>query len=151
MEPKIALLSLVLLATASANTWASVAPPRSGVSSAEGGWATSAHAWWTDRQAGWIGGVTGSVVGVLGGLVGTLTGLGKARRLALGLAVGLIVFGAACLVVGVVGVVMSQPYAVYYPLLLIGLLCTLIFGINFPSIRRSYAERELRKMEALDR
>jgi len=39
---------------------------------------------------------------------------------------------------------------VYYPLLLMGFLCTLIFGINFPMIRRSYAQRELRKMEALD-
>jgi hypothetical protein len=147
MKPALAILSVVLFFAASA-AQAHVAQTPSAGFAPKGGGAT--NVWWTDRQAGLIGGVAGSVVGVLGGVVGMLAGFGKARRLTLSLVAGLIVFGVACLSLGTVAVLMSQPYAVYYPLLLMGLLCTLIFGINFPVIRRSYALRELRKMEALD-
>jgi hypothetical protein len=112
---------------------------------------TPANAWWTDRQAGLVGGLAGSVVGILGGVVGSLAGFGKARKFVLGLVAALIALGVASLIAGVVALAVSQPYAVYYPLLLMGFLCTLIFGFNFPMIRRRYAERELRKMEALDK
>ena len=148
MKPLVTILSLVLLIAASSAAQPNVAQPPSAGFSPEGGGATVA--WWTNRQAGLIGGIAGSVVGVLGGVIGTLAGFGRARRLVLGLVAAMIIFGVACLLAGIVAVAMSQPYAVYYPLLLMGLICTLVFGLNYPMIRRSYAQRELRKMEALD-
>ena len=107
-------------------------------------------AWWTDRTAGWIGGIAGSIVGCLGALIGTLAGLGKARRLVVSLCAALIVFGVACLVAGVIAWLISQPYAVYYPLLLGGVICTAVMGGNLPGIRRRYQQRELQKMTAMD-
>ena len=44
----------------------------------------------------------------------------------------------------------SQPYAVYYPLLLVGLLGTVIpLGLR-PSLKRRYQDLELRRMQAMD-
>lgn len=147
MRPLVTILSLVLLVAASATAQPDAS--QSNVAQLRSGGGTT-NAWWTDRQAGLVGGIAGSVVGILGGVVGTLAGFGKARRPTLCLVAAMIVFGVACLLAGVVAVVMSQSWAVYYPLLLMGLICTLVFGLNFPMIRRSYAQRELRKMEALD-
>ena len=149
MKLIVAVLSMILSFSVSAMARANVTQPPSAGFTPEGGGAT--HAWWTDRQAGLIGGIAGSVVGVLGGVVGTLAGLGKAKRATLGLVASLTIFGVVCLLAGVVAVVLSQPWTVYYPLLLIGLISTLVFGLNFPMIRRSYAQRELRKMEAMDK
>ena len=73
-------------------------------------------AWWSDQAGGLIGAIGGSIIGCLGGLIGTFAGLGKARGLVVPICVGLIVFGVACLIAGVVALVASQPYAVYYPL-----------------------------------
>ncbi len=107
-------------------------------------------AWWSDRAAGFGGGLAGTVVGCLGGLVGTLTGLGKARRFVLTLVWVMVVAGIASLLAGVVAVSLGQPYAVYYPLLLTGLICSLVFGLGVPTLRRRYEQCELRRMEALD-
>jgi hypothetical protein len=148
MKPLVTVLSLVLLIAIPAIVQANVAQPPSTGFTPEGGGA--ANAWWTDRQAGLVGGIAGSVVGILGGLIGSLVGHGKARRLALGLTAMLTFFGVACLIVGLMTVAMSQPFTVYYPLLLMGLLCTVIFGVNYRVVRMGYAMRELRKMEALD-
>ena len=101
--------------------------------------------WWTDRQAAWIGGIGGSAVGCLGGLIGTLVGLGRARRFALALSRGLFAFGFVGLIAGLVAVVDSQPYAVYYPLLLGGGILTLVLLFQLHIIRRRYEAIELRK------
>lgn len=107
-------------------------------------------AWWSDRTAGWVGGSVGSVVGIMGGVIGTLCGFGKARKLVMFLFTIMIVFGVASLVLGVVAVIMSQPYAVYYPPLLIGLICTGVMGGLYRTAKRSYQQRELRRMQAMD-
>jgi hypothetical protein len=110
----------------------------------------TAGAWWDEQTAGWIGGIAGSIIGCIGALIGTLAGLGKARSFVVFLCVASIVFGAACLVAGVVALILSQPYAVYYPLLLLGVICTAVMGGNLPGIRRRYQQRELQKMTAMD-
>jgi protein-S-isoprenylcysteine O-methyltransferase Ste14 len=89
-------------------------------------------------------------VGVLGGLIGILAGFGKAKKLALCLTMGLITLGVVSLLLGIVAMILSQPYAVYYPLLLIGVICAVLLGTGYRSIRKRYEERELRKMKALD-
>jgi hypothetical protein len=107
-------------------------------------------AWWNDRTAGWIGGIGGSICGSLGALIGILSGLGKSRRFVILLCVLLIAFGLACLMAGAIAWLVSQPYAVYYPLLLFGVICTAVVGGILPGILRRYRQIELRRMTSMD-
>lgn len=107
--------------------------------------------WYSNRQAGLVGGVAGSLLGCLGGLLGALASQGKGRSFVLGTARLMIVLGALVLIAGTVAVAESQPYHVFYPLLLMGVLMTVIFGSVLPSLTRRYTEMELRRMQALDR
>ncbi len=106
--------------------------------------------WWTGRTAGLIGGIFGSVLGCLGGLIGTLGGMGKARRFTLGLVKAICLLGLLLTVAGIVALFQSQPYAVWYPLLLLGILGSAIMGGLLPVLRRRYEQVELRKMTAAD-
>ena len=107
-------------------------------------------AWWGNRTAGWIGSVLGPLLGLMGALVGTLSGLGRGRKFVIGICWSSIVFGVVCLVVGLVAVAVSQPYVVYFPLVLIGVLSTVIMSSILPTIRRKFEDVELRRMEAMD-
>ena len=63
----------------------------------------------------------------------------------------MIALGAVSLALGALALLRSQPYEVFYPLLLVG---TLSFVIPFflqPIVRRHYETLELRKMTAQDR
>ena len=111
---------------------------------------TASGAWWGPRTAGVVGGVVGSLFGCLGGAIGLLAGRGKGRALAMGLVKGMLGLGAISLVVGVVAVFRSQPYAVFYPLLLGGVLGVGLPSFLIPTLRRRYEELELRKMKARD-
>lgn len=106
--------------------------------------------WWTGRQAGLVGGIGGGVIGCFGGLIGGLVGTGRARRFVIAAMTGMIVAGVASLVLGVVALGCSQPYSVYYPLLLFGVLLIALPAALLPNTRRRYAEVELRKMNAGD-
>lgn len=103
-----------------------------------------------DRAVGLIGGVAGGLVGCLGALIGVLASRGRAKRFVTIALVSLAIGGTLAFAAGVVALSRSQPYAVYYPLLLIGFLATVIpLGLR-PSIRRRYEEIELRRMRAHD-
>ncbi|MGH7992236.1 MAG: hypothetical protein ACREDQ_01875 [Limisphaerales bacterium] len=106
--------------------------------------------WWSGRVAGLIGGIGGSVIGCLGALIGCLAATGKARRLVLSLAKILIGLGILLTITGAVAVVLRQPYAVWYPLLLTGVVLTSVLGINLRSIKRRYDELEIRRMTSID-
>lgn len=112
--------------------------------------AGTAGAWWPERTGGLIGAVAGGVVGCLGALIGTLTSLGRARRLVVAAATGLVIAGAAAFVAGIVAVTGSQPYAVWFPLTICGALGAVLPLGLLPTIRRRYEERELRAMRAQD-
>jgi len=107
-------------------------------------------AWWGEQSAGLVGGIAGSVFGCIGAAIGTLAGLGKARRLVFLLAGASLILGIASLIAGIVAVAVGQPYAVYYPLLLLGVIVTAVIGANLPGLRRRYEQIELRKMAAMD-
>jgi hypothetical protein len=107
-------------------------------------------AWWSDRGAGWIGGLGGAAVGIMGAIVGTLCGVGVGRQLCFGLAVAAIAVCALCLAAGIVAVTTGQPYHVYYPLFLLGIIGVTVFGFNLPTIRKRFDAIELRRMTALD-
>jgi hypothetical protein len=106
--------------------------------------------WWTDQTAGWIGGIGGVIVGLLGALIGVLAGLGKARRFVIAITTTLIGAGVVSLVVGLIALALGQPYAVYYTLLLGGIILTGVCGGNLPGLLRRYQQAELRKMAAMD-
>jgi hypothetical protein len=120
------------------------------------------NAWWDDQTAAWFGGIgggiVGSVIGLMGAAIGILAGAGIARKVCLALMGVMFVFGLAGLALALLGglaaLVFSQPYAVYYPLLLIGtilgLVCTILPAIGFRSIKQRYEQKELQKMHAMD-
>jgi hypothetical protein len=106
--------------------------------------------WWGESTGGLVGGVLGSALGCLGGLIGWLGSKGRARRFVLGALTVLMILGIVSLVLGGVALFRSQPYAVYYPLVLLGIIATLAPSITLPLARKRYLELELRKMKAMD-
>jgi len=107
-------------------------------------------AWWSGRTGGLIGGLAGGLLGGLGAVVGLLGGLGKARGFVIGLLRVMIAFGVAALAVGVMAFVRAQPYEVFYPPLIVGIVGSTVPLFTLPTLRRRYEELELRRMQALD-
>lgn len=112
--------------------------------------ATTPGAWWSPETAGWIGGAAGSAVGVLGAVIGTLCSLGRGRRFVIAGLLALGVSGLLLLAVGGIALALGQPYEVWYPLLLMGVLDPVLAFSLLRTARRRYEEIELRQMRALD-
>jgi len=108
-------------------------------------------AWWSAETAGWIGGVAGSAVGLLGALIGTLCSLGRGRRFVISGLLALAAFGGALLVVGMVALASGQPYQVWYPLLLLGVLDPVLALSLLPTARRRFEGPPRAELEALAR
>lgn len=106
--------------------------------------------WWSDQAAGLIGGIGGSVLGCLGGLLSWLAAQGKARGFVLASSWGLIVLGALSGAAGLVALLLRQPYAVWFVLLLVGVLLLGILPFRLRQYLRQYRDLELRKMAAAD-
>ena len=106
--------------------------------------------WWSPQQIGLIGGIGGSVIGCFGALLGLLASKGKARSFVLTTMKIFIALGILLTIAGFVAVVSSQPYAVWFALLLPGVILTLVFSLNLPSIQRRYDELEIRRMTSID-
>jgi hypothetical protein len=108
-------------------------------------------AWWSDRTAGALGGGAGALIGVLGATIGALAARRRGRAAVLAAMKVLFACGVALLVVGLIAVIRDQPYAVVFPLLLLGTILVAVFGGGYRSTRRAYEAAELRKMQAMDR
>ncbi|MBI2840330.1 MAG: hypothetical protein HYX75_18595 [Acidobacteria bacterium] len=106
--------------------------------------------WWSSSQAGVLGGTFGAIIGCIGAIIGWLVSKGRARRAAIGVMGTLIVLGVLELAVGAASLMYSQPYHVWYPLMLGGILEVTIFGALLFVARRRYRDIELRRMRALD-
>ena len=106
--------------------------------------------WWDDRTAGVMFGSMGGVLGCLGGLMGTLCSAGRGRGFVMGSLRFLLVVGIVSAIAGVAALAVAQPYAVTYPLLLMGLLCTSLSLGLMGTVRRRFEQLELRKMSAMD-
>jgi hypothetical protein len=107
-------------------------------------------AWWSDRTAGGIGASAGVLIGLLGATLGVLASRGKARAAVLATMMALAIVGGAAIAVGVVALLARQPYAVVFPMLLLGTILVAVFGGGYRAVRRGYEAAELRKMRALD-
>jgi hypothetical protein len=79
---------------------------------------------------------------------GILAPRGKGRTFLLTVHVILLSIGVAGLGAGIVAVVFGQPYHVWYPLVLIGGVLTVVLGVLFPVVVRRYREAEQSKLEA---
>lgn len=69
-----------------------------------------------------------------------------------GAGIGVIgILGVASLITDVIAVVFGQPYVVYHPFLLLGLITSAVMFSVRPAIAKRYQEAEQRKVEAADR
>lgn len=106
--------------------------------------------WWTSSQAGALGGTFGALIGCIGAMMGWLVSKGRARRAVIATMTALIVLGILQLGLGAVSLAYSQPYHVWFPLVLGGVLDVALFGPLLFVARRRYQDIELRRMRALD-
>lgn len=106
--------------------------------------------WLSGRTATLIGAVGGSAVGLWGALIGFLTSRGRARGFVFGSTNLLIAFGIAGLAGGIAALAAGQPYAVYYPLLLIGIILIFVLGSLRRTLPKRYEAMELQKIRAMD-
>ena len=86
-----------------------------------------ANAWWNPRTGRWIGGLTGTGFAIIGAVVAILLSRSKSLRLASALSRSAILIGILFLVTGFVTLCLHQRVAVYDPLLLNGILATILF------------------------
>lgn len=108
------------------------------------------RAWWSGRDAGILGAIAGLVIGGLGTVLGWLGSAGRAKAFVLNTLKGVAWVGLGVFVLGAVAFVRSQPYEVYYPLLLLGSIAATV-GFSLPrSVSKRYEDLELRRMQALD-
>lgn len=94
------------------------------------------------------GGLLGGLGGILGAAAGTLAPKGKGRSFILGAFALMTLIGVCHLAVGLYALLAGQPYGIWYPLVLIGAILTIVIGALRPVVRKRYEEAEARKMEA---
>ena len=110
--------------------------------------------WFDARTGHFYGGWAGAFWGCFAGLIGILAGIlaprGKGRRLVLGMITFVGLAGVIHLVIGVLALCLGQPYHVWYPLILLGVIFVPLSPYIFFMIRKQYEQTELRKLQALD-
>lgn len=99
-----------------------------------------------------FGGIGGSLCGVLGGtwgaMVGYLAPRGRGRRFVVTSTVVLIVLGASQLLFGAAALLCGQPYGIWYPPTLLGVIMCGVLGAGLPVVLRRYRQAERRRIEA---
>lgn len=110
--------------------------------------------WWTTQDAALIGAIGGSLVGVIGGVFGSVVGVcaprGIARTPVLAAHAALIALGAIALLTGVAALVLGQPYHVFFPVLMGGVVLGAVMGPLYPVVRARYRQAESRRLDAED-
>lgn len=105
-------------------------------------------AWWSGATAGLVFGGLGGLLGCVGGLIGVLAARGKARGLVFGLLRGYLVLGAVAVTAGSTAFALGQPYEVWYPLALCGVLGVSL-GLALPRLlRRRYEQADPQRKQA---
>lgn len=94
------------------------------------------------------GGVGGTLAGILGAAAGTLAPRGRGRKVVLGLMTLGAALGGLMALVGAYAFFTGQPYGIWYPLLLCGIIFAAVMGPLVPVVRRVYDRAEQRKLDA---
>jgi hypothetical protein len=109
---------------------------------------------WFDpiRFGTWYGGLGGGLLGLSGAVLGAITAAlapkGKGQSFVLSAFTFMKWVGVVHLVIGIYAVYERQPYGIWYPLLLIGFLFTLLFLLLRPIVRKRYEEVEQQQLSA---
>lgn len=110
--------------------------------------------WFDERTAGMIGGILGAAIGIWAGtVVGGLSWLYVRKgwkTLACCLYMVTIAAGIVLVGIGLTGLLMDQPFHVWWPFLLCGGITSIVMGSLFPVILRRFKEREQQIMAAHD-
>jgi NO-binding membrane sensor protein with MHYT domain len=108
--------------------------------------------WWNEQQAALIGAIGGSAFGIFGAVFGTVAGIfaprGRLKRTVYAMTGVLVGVGICGLVFAGVALASGQPYAVWYPLVLVGGISAVLGCVFTPLVRIRYREAENRRMEA---
>ena len=109
-----------------------------------------ANGWWPARWAGWIGAGMGMLFGCWGSLTGILSQKGIARGFVMVSVHINLVIGIVSLIVGAVAITLRQPYHVWYPFMLIGIILTLVMSTTRRQLAHQLTKAEEEKMAKLD-
>ncbi len=109
--------------------------------------------WWTEQQAGLIGGLLGAGIGIVfggigGGVGGPLAAKGRAKTFVLGMIAAGAATGVFLAIAGLLALAMSQPWHVWYSLLMPGVISAAVCGSLFPVFRKIYRQHEERVLAA---
>jgi len=141
-------VGLVLIPVAMAASAAALQDP------AVGGVSHASAEWWDPAVGNRVGAWLGASVGVLGGVFGCAAGVcaakGKAKGAVLGSQVVMTVIGVLLLCAAVAGLVLGQPFHVWYPLGLPGVCLGIVMGALIPVVRARYREAEQRQLAAAE-
>jgi hypothetical protein len=98
------------------------------------------------------GGLGGGLLGLSGAVLGAITAVlapkGKGRSVILGAFTFMKWVGLVHLMIGLCAIYERQPYGIWYPLVLIGSLFTLLFSLLRPIVRKRYEEVEPQAMNS---
>ncbi len=106
--------------------------------------------WVSASTMGLVGGIGGALIGLWGALAGVLAGRGKARSFVVGSASLLVAVGVGSVGVGAGALITGQPYDVYFPFLLFGVLLVFVVGGLRMILPRRYEAIELKKIQSMD-
>ena len=105
---------------------------------------------WFDPNAfgGWYGGIAGGVGGSLIGFLGAIAGSGKGKAFVLGAFWMFFVLGVLSLLIGLVALVIGQPWSIWSALCLVGVVYAGVCGPLIPGIKGRYRQAEQLRMDA---
>ena len=100
--------------------------------------------WFDAQTAGLIRGILGGAMGVCGGIVGIVGGVfgrdGKYKKIVLAFVVVPMVIGVLLLPIGLVALLIRQPFHVWYPFALTGGIAITIFLPLYFSLKKIYEQ-----------
>ena len=109
-----------------------------------------ANIWFDPRYAGWVGAIAGMIIGIWGTVGGVAAGFlvpkGRGKSFMFGTLYTGAIVGFLLMCIGIAALVDQQPYAIWYPLLLPGVILILVSLPLVFVVKKRYTEVEMQKM-----
>lgn len=96
--------------------------------------------WWGEKVATWVFGGAAAALLIFAVILGLVARRRTRRRLVLGSYRAVLGAAGVTLVLGIVAAILGQPTTVYFPLVLVGLLASGIYGFSYRSAQTDYEE-----------